>query len=296
MAGLTRSPLSYVPRGGPIQSASPGAVSLYLGGFLLAGLFAPDPFVALAAACGAALAGIGAGAGRAVLFSLRIGLLLAVLLTAINALVADRGATVLARLGEWPLLGPVQVTAEAVASGAMTGLRALSVMVVAGVWSACVDPDRVLASSHRFAGRSALTATLVSRFIPLAAEDRSRLSEAAKLRGPAASPVTTAAMARRLLEGSLDRSVDVAATLELRGFSRPGPAAAPLPPPSRHQRRFLIGGSASLAVAVALLVIGQGGFTAYPEVSFETGPAGWGLSACLAALGFLTWPGRGKKR
>lgn len=296
MSRLARSPLAYVPKRGPLQSAGPLAASIYLGGFLLAGLFAPEPLLAIAAAGGAAIAGIGAGAGRAVRFSLVVGLGIAVVLTAVNAIASDRGQTVLVRLGEWPGLGPVQVTAEAVAAGAMTGLRAVAVMVVAGVWSACVDPDRVLAGMHRFAGRSALTATLVSRFLPLAAADRSRLKDAAGLRGPAAAVVTRTAMARRLLEGSLDRSVEVAATLELRGYSLGGPGSGPRPVPSRHDRRFLACGLVVIALVLVTLVTGSGSLTAYPKVSWEAGPMLVLASLAVIGAGFVTWPGGGRSR
>ena len=37
-------------------------------------------------------------------------------MTVINAIVTDRGATVLARLGDWPLLGRVDITLEAIAA------------------------------------------------------------------------------------------------------------------------------------------------------------------------------------
>ena len=133
----------------------------------------------------------------------------------------------LARLGEWPLFGQVDVTAEAIAAGAVLGLRAAVVMVAFAVYSACVDPDRVLRALRPLAGRSALTATLVSRLVPVAAADAARLRDAAQLRGPGAAPVGRAPLARRLLAGSLDRAVDVAATLELRGYSLETPPRVP---------------------------------------------------------------------
>ncbi|MFZ9669495.1 MAG: CbiQ family ECF transporter T component [Solirubrobacterales bacterium] len=296
MSGPARSPLAYVPRRGPLQSAGPLAASLYLGGFLLAGLFAPEPLAAIAATVGAAIAGIGAGSGRAVRFSLGLGLGIAVVLTLVNAVASDRGATVLMRLGEWPGFGQVQVSAEAVAAGAMTGLRAVAVMVVAGVWSASVDPDRILARMHRVAGRSALTATLVSRFLPLAAADRARLRDAAGLRGPAASPVTRVVMARRLLEGSLDRSVEVAATLELRGYSLDADHSEPLRAPSRYDRRFLAIGVVLIGAVLAALLAGDGLLVAYPRVGWQAGPATVGAAFALIGAGFATWPGGGRIR
>ena len=120
--------------------------------------------------------------------ALRLGLALLVLITVVNALVTDRGSTILVRLGDFPILGRVDITAEAIAAGAIIGLRALAAMVAAAVYSACVDPDRVLRLLRPIAGRSALTATLISRLVPLAAADHVRLREAAALRGPAAAP------------------------------------------------------------------------------------------------------------
>ena len=188
-----------------------------------------------AAALGAAIAGLAAGARRAVAVAFRLGVSLAVFITVVNGLVTDRGVTVLARLGHFPLLGQVNVTAEALVAGASIGLRAMAAMIAAAVYSACVDPDRVLRLLRPLAGRSALTATLISRLVPVAARDATRLREAARLRGPAAAPVGRGAFARRLLAGSLDRSVDVAATLELRGYglSATGPGRERAAQPAR---------------------------------------------------------------
>ena len=41
------------------------------------------------------------------------------------------------------------------------------VMIAFAVYSACVDPDRVLRALRPLAARSALTATLVSRLVPV---------------------------------------------------------------------------------------------------------------------------------
>lgn len=249
-----------------------------------------------AGALGASLAGLGAGCGRAVAFSIRLGGAIALLMIIVNGLVTERGSTILLRLGEWPLLGSVDVTAEALAAGAVIGLRALGTMVVIGVWSAGVDPDRVLSSVHRVARRSALTATLVSRLVPLAVADQARLAEASSLRGPAATPVGRAAAARRLLAGSLDRSVDVAATLELRGYSIGGRASNPTRRRSRHDRRFTVVGLAMLAAFGLSLITGGSNFEPYPSIEWQVGPTSLLLAAVLVAAGFTTWSRRGGVR
>src|SRR6478609_4867426 len=170
-AGAMRSPLAYTPSNGALQSASAGAALVYLSGFVLAAFLFSSPLILAAAGCGATLAGLIAGARRAVVASLRFGLVLALTIVIVNGLVTDRGNTVLARLGHWPVLGQVDVTAEALAAGAVIGLRVLVAMVALGVCSACVDPDKVLRLLRPVAARSALTATLISRMVPLAAAD-----------------------------------------------------------------------------------------------------------------------------
>ena len=214
-----RSPFAYTPRPGPLQAASPGAAVAYLGAFVAVAFLYSSPAVLAAVGAGAALAGVRAGASTAVRSAVVLGLAIALPIVAVNALVVSRGETVLGRLGEWPLLGPVDVTAEAIADGCVFGLRAVVVMIAFAVYSSCVDPDRVLRALRPIAGRSALTATLISRLVPVAAADATRLRDAGRLRGPGAAPLGRSALLRRLLAGSLDRAVDVAATLELRGYS-----------------------------------------------------------------------------
>ena len=281
-----RSPLAYTPRPRPLQYASPQAAIAYLGGFAVVAFVYSNPIVLAAAAVGAAIAGILAGARRAVAFSMRLGLLLAFLIVAVNGLVTDRGATVLVRLGDMPLLGQTNVTAESLAAGATIGLRALAVIVAGCVYSACVDPDRVLRLLRPIAGRSALTATLVSRLVPVAARDASRLREAARLRGPAAAPVGRGAFARRLLAGSLDRSVDVAATLELRGYG----LSARLQGGSQRSRfdaRFWVAAALLAGGATAARLAGAGGFDAYPRVEVAVDPLTLAVALAIAGAGLV---------
>ncbi|HVO53214.1 MAG TPA: energy-coupling factor transporter transmembrane component T [Solirubrobacterales bacterium] len=280
-----RSAFAYVPRPGPLQSASPAAAVAYLGSLLVVAFLCSSPLVLAAAAGALAMAGVLAGAGRAVRLALRIGLGLALLVAAVNSLVVDRGATVLARLGDWPLLGRVDVTLEALIAGLSIGLLAFATILAGAVYSACVDPDRVLRALRPIAGRSALTATLASRLFPVAVADGERLRDASRLRGPGAAPVSRAALARRLLAGSLDRAVDVAATLELRGYGLGAPRARQIRRPSRYDRRFYAVAATVLAAAVGAKLVGAGGFDAYPTVSIDLGAATLTLSTLVLLAG-----------
>jgi energy-coupling factor transport system permease protein len=291
-----RSPFAYIPRRGPLQAPRPGAAVAYLGALVVVAFLYSSPVVLLAAGFAACLAGRLAGARSAVRAALRMGLALALLIVVVNALVVDRGETVLARLGDLPLLGQVNVTLEAIVAGASIGLRAAVTMVAFGVYSACVDPDRVLRALRPVAARSALTATLVSRLVPVAAADAGRLRDAARLRGPGATAVGKGALARRLLAGSLDRSVDVAATLELRGYSLGGPRGARRREPSRYDLRFYAVAAAVLAVAIVGKVAGADDFHPYPTIQIGLGPSTLAVCAVVLASGLAPVRRRRRRR
>jgi energy-coupling factor transport system permease protein len=290
-----RSPFAYIPSRGPLQSARPGAAVAYLGALVVVAFLYSNPVVLLAAGIAACLAGWLAGARTAVRAALRMGLGLAALIVVVNALVVDRGETVLARLGHWPILGPVDITLEAIVAGVSIGLRAAVTMVAFCVYSACVDPDRVLRGLRPVAARSALTATLVSRLVPVAAADAGRLRDAAQLRGPGAAAVGRGPLARRLLAGSLDRAVDVAATLELRGYSLAGPRAERRREPSRHDARFYLAATAVLAAAIGGKVLGADDFHAYPQIHIGIGASTLAVSAVVLASGLVPWRRGGRR-
>ena len=280
-----RSPFAYQPRPRPLQLASPGAAVAYLGAIVAVAFLYSNPLVLIAAGVAAVTAGLLAGARAAVRVALKMGLALAFLIVVVNALVVSRGETVLARLGQWPLFGQVDVTLQAIVAGASGGLRAAVTMIAAAVYSACVDPDRVLRMLRPLAGRSALTATLVSRLVPVAAADAGRLRDAARLRGPGAAEAGKAPLARRLLAGSLDRAVDVAATLELRGYSLDAPRPRNRRSRSRYDRRFYAVAVTVLVAAIAGKALGADDFHTYPAIEIGLGPATLLVAAIVAFSG-----------
>jgi energy-coupling factor transport system permease protein len=289
-----RSPLAYTHRRTPLGDAGALAASVYLGSFAIAAFAFSNPVVLAGSAAGVIVAGLGAKAGRAMAVAARWGLMLGVFVIAINGLVAQRGDTVLFH-GIWlPLIGVTDVTAEALVEGAVLALRIVIVMMAFAVHCASVDPDRLIRLLRPIARHSALTATLIARLVPLAAADYVRLGEAASLRGPGAAPVGRAALARRLVAGSLDRAVDVASTLELRGYANGPPRSSRAAPRSRHDRRFLGAGLAIAVVALAARAAGLGSFEAYPLVGLDADPATLLLAVSIplaAAFPFLaaTW-------
>jgi energy-coupling factor transport system permease protein len=237
--------------------------------------------LALALAGAAALA----GAGRAVARTARFAAPLALLVALVNPFVVRDGTTVLFRVGEVPPLGQVDLTLEATAYGAVLGARTLLVVLACALLTAVVDPDELLRALRRVSLRGGLTAALAVRLLPVLARDGRRLAEGARLR---ARPPGRVALARAVASGALDRAVDVAATLEVRGYGLPGRPGAPAQPRSRHDAAL----AASALALAGLVAVGEGtgatSFAAYPTLEAAGGPAT--LAACGALVAVVLLP------
>ena len=135
--------------------------------------------------------------------------------------------------------------------------------------------------------------------VPLAARDYARLGEAAALRGPAAAPAGRAVLARRLVAGSLDRAIDVAATLELRGYGHGAPRSADPRRRSRHDAALFAAVLALAATAVGARLAGLASFEAYPRIAMDAGAATVAAAALLplaAAIPFAAAWARARLR
>ena len=291
-----RSPIAYAPRPGPLPEAGALAASAYLGAIALVAFIFSNPIVLGGAGAAAAVAGLLAGARRAVGAAARWGATLGVFIIAVNAIASQRGDTILLRGGHVPVLGQIDVSGEALVEGGVLALRIAVVLCAFAVHSACVDPDRLLRLLRPLARHSALTATLITRLVPLAAADHAGLRDAQALRGPAAAPVGRAALTRRLVAGSLDRAVDVAAALELRGYARGVPRRAGRRRGSRHGWRFATAGALTAALGIAARAAGVGDFEAYPTVALDADAATLALAAALPLIAAAPYIGLDRRR
>ena len=278
----------YVQRASPLHAARAGATAALCGAFALVCALFEHPLVLLAVLAGVLVCGAAAGVWAQLARSARMAIPLALLIAAINPLVYQEGQTLLLRGGE--LLGRrFDVTLEALAAGGLAGFRVLTFLMAFGLFSACVDPDEMLRLFRRVSYRSALTAALATRLVPVLARDALRMGDAARCRPEAPGRL---AVARAALSGALDRAVDVAAALEVRGYSRAGRPARGRSRWSRHDLRALL---AAAIVAVATFggrLIGVGSVSEYPRLELALGPAELVLAAALLAAAALPFAGR----
>ena len=266
--------MTYLRRASPLHAARAGVGVAYCGAIVLAALVIADPLVLGVLALAVIVAGVAAGVGGRVARSLYLSAPMAVLIVAVNALVSREGLTVIARLGDAGPLGQLDITLEAVAYGAKEALVLVVIIAACALASAAVDPDELLRSLRRVSFRSALTATLATRMVPLLALDARRLGEAQRCRP---NPGGRLAVMRAITANALDRSLDIAATLEVRGYgSARRPRRAPRPW-SRHDLAFAASAVAIAALAIAL----PAPFTFYPSIHGGYGAGVWVLAGTL---------------
>ena len=284
--------MTYRRRASPLHAARASVGALFCVVLATVTLVFEHPVVLLALLGAVLLAAAGARVLPEVTrVMLWFGVPFAILIALVNAVVVREGATVLVSGWTVPVLGRLDVTLEATAYGAILGLRAVIALGCGALLSAAVDPDELLRSFRRLGFRSALTAALATRLVPVLARDARRMRDAQLTRG--GDPAPPLALVRAVTTGALDRAVDVAATLEVRGYGGAVRRAHPAHRSwSRHDSGFLLATAALAALGVAAVAQGWGGFEAYPSLAMTVGPAAWGLAAALAACALLPFANR----
>jgi energy-coupling factor transport system permease protein len=246
-----------------------------------------SPLVLAGGLAACVVAGIAAGVGGELARAARLTVPLALLIVIVNPLVYREGETLLIRGGE--VLGyRIEVTLEALAYGGVAGLRLFVLATALALFSACVDPDDLLRLVRRVSYRSALTASLATRLAPVLARDALRMGDAARCRP---QPPARAAVARATLAGALDRAVDVAAALELRGYASAGRPPRYARAWSRHDVRVAATAAAIALTAVATRVLGAGDFDAYPSLELAAAPADLAAVALLPLFALAPFAG-----
>lgn len=260
------------------------------------------------------LAGACAGVGLQLVHSLRTAAIVALPIVMVNVLVSRDGLTVFVRLGDLGPFGQGNLTVEALVYGVVIALKVAIMILATTLASLAVDPDELLRVVRRLSFRSALTASLATRMVPVLALDAQRLAEAQSTRpmqsmrawqspraGDLRARARTRTLARagarvRLLSAivgsSLDRAMDVAATLELRGFAGACRAPRRRVPWSRHDLAFAASAASLMVLALAARLGGAATFSAYPQVRASGIPETLALAAALVIVVLLPFVDR----
>lgn len=199
----------------------------------------------------------------------KLGLLLFALTIPFNALSIHTGQFVLFRLPEsWPIVGGA-ITLEAVVAGAVSGLNLLAILVVFAAFNATVDHYQLLRATPAFLFQAGVVLSIAITFVPQMVLSAREIREAQRIRGHRFRGIRDLLpLVMPLLASSLERAIQLAETMEARGF---GSAVHPL-----SSRAALATQLGTLAALLALLT-GLFTVTYYPQA----GTWGW----LLAGLG-----------
>lgn len=185
--------------------------------------------------------------GRSFSLALRLGVFIVVLRVVLAALFGLRiPGTVLftlptAQLPEWAAgvnIGGA-VTVELLLGAAVEGLRLAAIVAAFGAANSLANPYRLLRSMPAVLYEIGVALTVALAIVPQTVLTAGRVREARRLRGRAVRGVRgLRGLAMPVLEGALERSVDLAASMDARGYGR----------------RRQVGTTASLVSTVAVVV------------------------------------------
>jgi energy-coupling factor transport system permease protein len=274
----------YRRRASPLHVARAGVGAAYCAALAACALLFEHPFALAAVAAAALGAAASAGVGREVARTARFTLPLAALVAVVNLLVVRDGLTVFARLGELPPFGRIDLTVEALVVGLLLGARVMVVVLCCALFSAAVDPDAMLRLFRRVSFRSALTAALATRLVGVLARDARRMADARACRP---RPGPRSAVLRAVATSALDRAIDVAATLEVRGYGAAGAAHPARAPWSRHDLAFAGAAAVVVASSVVARIAGVADLTAYPTLLVPLGAGEIVLGAGLVLVALV---------
>lgn len=206
---------------------------------------------------------------------LRLGVLVLVVRLVLQVLFAPRvpGEVLFtfpeADLPEWAagvsFGGPV--TAEALLGAFYESLRLIGLLAAIGAANSLADPYRLLRALPNALHEAGVAVAVALSLAPQAGVAATQVRDARRLRGrPTRGLSALRGVALPVLEGALDRSVLMAASMDARGFGRRVPSAGPVAPAARWA-----GGAGLLALAIGtygLLDTGAPSGLRFPMLGF----------------------------
>lgn len=214
---------------------------------------------------------------------LKLALLVIAIRVVFQALLStgSQGPTLLFTLPEIPMPGASglklggEVTLEAVLRAFYEGLQLATILVCVGAANALGSARRLLRSVPGALYEVGVAVVIALTFAPQLVTDASRIRAAHRLRGQSGGLRAMRRLAMPVLEGALDRSVELAAAMDSRGYGR----TTRVNPRERHVTGLLVlGGLLGLSVGVFGLLSGtDAGWLGMPTLVGGTVLAAAGL-------------------
>lgn len=201
---------------------------------------------------------------RAFVVFLKLGLVVVAIRVVAQVLLGDHGSgTTLVTLPELPLPdwaagvaigGPI--TAEASLAALVEGMRLATVLACIGAANALANPKRLLAAMPGALYEVGVAVVVALSFAPSLVASVSRIRAARRLRGrPDRGLRGMISVALPVLEDALERSLDLAAAMDSRGYGRQAPVS---PAARRTTAALILTGLVGVCVGLFGLLDGSG--------------------------------------
>ena len=273
-------------RASALSAARTGVAMVWFGALFAVALSVDHPLILGSLIASLLVAGAMTGSLRVLLRTLAFSVPLALTVMLVNLLVSHGGITVIARLGELPVLGRIDVTFEVLVQSCVLALRVIVIGLAAALFAACVDQDEIVGILRRRSGRFGIVTALAARMVPLLAADGRRIADASKAMPSAVAP-SRVAVFNSLAGGALDRAADAAATLELRGLGD-GPCLAPRAKRAWSRHDLTLSVAAAVVVAATALAALAGAIGSQlgdrVNIAFGSGTVAFALLLPLLAV------------
>lgn len=205
---------------------APGAAGLLLAGVGAAALLTRHSWLSAALAVGLLVLVLTAPAARRWPY-LAAAFVSSAAVFILSPFLAAHGTSVLWSGPIVPVLGAIDVTSEEIREAALFSTRLLAVSLAFAVYALRLDHDALLAAAGKVR-RSAFIAALAIRLVPSLERDAFGLAEAVRGRGvPVEGLRARSRLVSPLVAGSLERALNLAESMEARGFGRPGRTRLP---------------------------------------------------------------------
>lgn len=149
----------------------------------------------------------------------KVGMFFLVLTIPFNALAVHVGQIVLFRLpGSWPIVGGA-ITLEAVIAGAVNGLALLTILAIFAAFNSVVDHYELLRATPAFLFHAGVIISIAITFVPQMVLSAQEIRQAQRIRGHRFRGIRDLLpLILPLLANGLERAIQLAETMEARGF------------------------------------------------------------------------------
>ncbi|KUG03494.1 transmembrane component cbrv of energizing module of putative cobalamin ecf transporter [hydrocarbon metagenome] len=156
---------------------------------------------------------------------MKFSIIMVLIIVAINTLFNSAGSTIIYSSPEIPLIGPLEISLEAIAYGLGMSVRLLVIISIFCLYTYAVNPDKALRLFSKIGGKSVLAITLSVRLFPLMMKDFQRISEIQRCRGVKLATGSWWNRARNtiplisiMLLSCMERSLQLAESMYARGY------------------------------------------------------------------------------